>query len=222
MTTAWSNLLLNGYSLTSNLQLPEMDTPGALDTTMVITVSDCTGSPSTAVLTAQFEALQPTSGGATTEANPGGMFTQITAAYGAQPACLPDGDWPATIADQTTVKTAITGVGTTAGSTAATVTAGQPFAVGQRMQGTSIAAGASNYITAIGSGGGSGQAGSSATLRFPAISTDSAGTATLYTNPVQVSRRITGVPYWRVILLPTFTGGSSPAFTITVLAVTRY
>lgn len=220
--TGWFNQPLNGYSVNTPLALPQYDTPGAIETSVMLTVTSVTGSPSAASLAAEFQMLQPTTEGQQMENSNGGIWTPINAGFGGQPANLPDGDWPAVVADQTTVSTALTGVGTTVNTQQITVASGTPFAVGQIVRGSCIAAHASNRVTAIGSAGGAGTPGSSATLLFNAIASDTVGTATVYTNLKQLQRRITGIPTWRLVLIPTFTGGTSPAFTVSVSTVTRY
>jgi hypothetical protein len=220
----WPNLLRNGYSFAVAHPLPEMDTPGHIDTQVSITVEKVTGAPTTAQLQARFEVLQQTTGGAITGSYPGGLWTPLDADL--HPNLLPDGDWPATIADQTTTALAIDKVITTNASTAISIGSGgaqtAPFVVGQRLSGSAIAYGSSNRVLAIGSAGFAGTSGSSGTLEFPAISTDTLGIGVLSTNPVTVMRRIAFAPFWRVVLTPTFTGGSSPALVVSVSTLTRY
>lgn len=220
-TAPWRNLIRNGASISSAHSGPRMPTERL--THVLLTVEQVTGAPTAARLRAQFEVLQPTSSGVITDAAPGGIWTPVDADL--HPASLPDGDWPTTIADQTTTQVAYDKLNTVSGSTAVTIGASAtnpaPFVVGQRVQGTSIWLGTSNVVEAVGSAGAAGTAGSSATLRFPAIRSDSQGTGKLLTNPVQVKRSIVGFPCWRLILLPTFTGGTTPAFVITLSTVTE-
>jgi hypothetical protein len=218
----WRNQIRNGVSISTAVQLPRMATPNRTD--VLLTVSACTGAPTAASLRAYFEVLQPTSGGAMTDAYPGGMWTRVDADM--HPNSLPDGDWPTQIADQTTTSQAIDKMVISSGSTAISIGAGgsqpaAPFAVGQRLSGSHIWMGASNEIVTVGSGGAAGTLGSSATLRYPAINNDTNSVGVLYTNPVQVKRSIVGFPCWRLVLIPTFTGGTTPAFVVSVSTVTE-
>lgn len=218
----WRNQLRNGVSVTAASQLPRMETERL--THVLLTVEAVTGGPSAASLKAYFEIQQPTSGGAITNASPGGMWTRLDADL--HPKALPDGDWPTQIADQTTVSVAIDKVVTSSGATTISIGSSPtgptaPFVVGQRLGGSRIWMGVSNEIVAVGSAGAAGTSGSSGTLRFPAVNNDTAGTGTLYTNPVQVKRSIVGFPCWRVVLVPTFTGGTTPAFVVSVSTTTE-
>ncbi|KQR97707.1 MAG: hypothetical protein J0I33_07835 [Microbacterium ginsengisoli] len=215
------NLLANGRAISAPVRLRRMLTSKPTD--VFLSVTDCTGAPTAAALTAYFEVLQPTSDGAITNAYPGGMWTRLDA--DTHPFALPEGDWDTMLADQTTTKLNIDKVVTASGSLAISIGSGgtlpHPFVVGQRISGTGIAHGASNIIDAVGSAGADGTSGSSATLRFPGITGDSNGSGKLFTNPKQWKRRILGFPTWALVLLPKFTGGASPAFTVTVSAITE-
>lgn len=95
-----SNLLLNGQSRSASFDFPWCRADFARHVMYLVTVESLAGTPTQATIQLGFSLFQPTTGGGGNFEfrNPGGVWQPVTMDDHA--GLLPDGDWPAVVADE--------------------------------------------------------------------------------------------------------------------------